>query len=145
MSNVTQIPREPDRICLDCGKVFWLAHAELVSSSGSDEKLTGCPRCVSINHTEYVESQHQNINVEVPEGWEHPMEAKAREIFDRVSRLTGWREAKVRLFFQTPNPMLGNVSPEWMIMNGRAERLERFVSEAEADSEYYQSQYGKRK
>ena len=125
MSEVTDI-RKPDRICMDCGKTFLLAHAHV------DDEAVVCPRCASNNHIEYVEAEHENITIEVPEGYtEHPMEDVARKLFDRVSKLTEWREVKVRLWFQTSNPLLGNVSPEWMIMNGNAARLEKFISDAE--------------
>jgi hypothetical protein len=55
------------------------------------------------------------------------METKARELFNLVLELTSWREEKVRLWFSLPNPLLGEVSPEWMMMNERSERLERFI------------------
>jgi phage FluMu protein Com len=130
VSKVSDIGK-PDRICMDCGKLFLLCHAKL------EEDHTICPRCSSINHIEYVEAEHQLIEIEVPEGFEHPLEAKARELFNRLATLTGWREDKIRLWFQLPNPLLGNVPPEWMIMNGRAERLEKFISDAEeATAEY---------
>lgn len=126
-----------DRICMDCGKQFLLAHAavrriKFETDEPEQEGVTVCPRCSSPKHIEYVKAEHENISTEVPEGYvEHPLEVKARELFDRVTALTGWREVKVRLWFQLSNPLLGNVSPEWMIMNLRAERLERFIDEAE--------------
>lgn len=129
---VTQMLFDPDRICMDCGKLFLLAHAELIDDS------TICPRCASTHHIEYVKAKHENLTAEVPIDYqEHPLEAKARELFNLVSDLTGWREAKVRLWFTLANPLLGEVSPEWMIMNGRSERLEKFIREAiDARAEY---------
>ena len=123
--SVTDI-REPDRICMDCGKLFLLAHAHI------EEEAVVCPRCASNNHREYVKAEHEDITIEVPEGWsEHPLEDVARKLFDRVAKLTEWREVIVRLWFQTANPLLGNVSPEWMIMNNRADRLSKFIDDAE--------------
>lgn len=127
MSEVTDI-RKPDRICMDCGKTFMETHSGNPDTVNEDEV---CPRCSSVNHVEYVEAEHQDIEIEVPDNYRHPLEDKARELFDRVTALTGWREAKVRLWFQLQNPLLGNVSPEWMLLNGKADRLERFISEAE--------------
>lgn len=125
--------REPDRICVDCGKLFLMAHAHL----DTDNEVTICPRCSSVNHIEYVKAEHEHIKIEVPDNYEHPLEEKARELFNRVSALTGWREAKVRLWFQLPNPLLGEVSPEWMMLNDKADRLERFISEAEVLRDEY--------
>ena len=87
---------------------------------------------MSSNIREYETAKHENITIKVPDGYvDHPLECKALELFERVSKMTGWREQKVRLFFQLNNPLLGGVSPEWMIMNDRADRLERFIAEAE--------------
>jgi hypothetical protein len=112
--------REPDTVCMNCGKVFVIDDAFL------------CPRCMSENHREFNPSQHEEITITVPKGWdENPLEETAKKLFDRVERLTGWREPKVRLWFELANPLLGNVSPEWMILNGKAERLEKFIKDAE--------------
>lgn len=139
MNEVTPIKTKPDRICLDCGKLFMLAHARL------EETTTICPRCSSTNHSEYVEAQHQDINIEVPEGYKHPLEQRAQAIYDRLAKLTGWREGKIRLWFQLPNPMLGNVSPEFMIMAGedRCARLEKFITEAEELEKDWRERAGK--
>ena len=123
-SVVTDI-RKPDSICMDCGRTFLLSNAEMIDDQSC------CPRCSSMNHIEYIEAEHQDIEIKVPEGYEHEAEAKARELFNRVSDLTGWREAKVRLWFQLQNPLLGMVSPEFMLMNDRGDRLEKFIEEAE--------------
>jgi len=56
---------------------------------------------------------------------------KPRSIHDRVQALMGWKNVKVNLWFNTKNPLLGDVSPVEMIMAGRTERLERFITEAE--------------
>lgn len=37
---------------------------------------------------------------------------------------------KTSLWFRTPNPMLGNISPRDMIRIGRTTRLRKFVTEA---------------
>ena len=39
-------------------------------------------------------------------------------------------DVKTKLWFQTPNPMLGNVSPRDMIRLGRYNKLMRFVTQA---------------
>lgn len=39
-------------------------------------------------------------------------------------------DVKTKLWFQTPNPMLGNFSPRDMIRFGRFDKLRRFVMEA---------------
>lgn len=138
MGEVTEIERQPDRICLDCGRLFVL----VLQAMKVDDTLV-CPRCTSPNHIDYVKAEHEHINIEVPEGYEHPLELKAREIYERIEKLTGWRDAKIRLWLQLPNPLLGNVPPEWMIMNGRVERLESFISNAEDYSaEYTDEQRG---
>ena len=137
MSEVTTLRTEPDRICMDCGKTFLLAHALIartkVETDEPEERVTICPRCSSPKHQEYVEAEHQDIEINVPEGYQHPMEERAKAIFARIQFLTGWREAKVRLWFQLPNPLLGNVPPEVMIMAGedKCDRLEKFIDEAE--------------
>lgn len=125
---------------MDCGKQFSLAAAEATGEDNiiDGESIARCPRCLSDNIREHVEASHENIVVDVPKDYsEHPLETKARELFDRVTELTEWREPKVRLWFQLANPLLGNVSPEWMILNGNADRLEVFIKEAEADRAEY--------
>ena len=42
--------------------------------------------------------------------------------------------ARTALWFRTPNPMLGNISPRDMIRYGRFKRLQRFVLEAREDN-----------
>lgn len=42
-------------------------------------------------------------------------------------------DVKTKLWFQTPNPMLGNFSPRDMIRFGRFDKLRRFVVEAIAE------------
>lgn len=136
MSEVTDI-RKPDRICIDCGKMFLLALARVDHSVDEDTGLelgtVVCPRCSSPKHQEYVEAEHQQIEINVPEGWAHPFEERARAMYERIAKMTGWRESKIRLWFQLPNPLLGNVPPEVMIMAGedRCARLEKFIEEAE--------------
>lgn len=55
------------------------------------------------------------------------------ETLARVTRFFG-DEAKARLWMQTPNPMLGNVSPASMIAAGRHQKLRRFINHALAES-----------
>lgn len=52
-------------------------------------------------------------------------------IANRVAALFGGDIAKTALWFRTPNPMLGNISPRDMLRHGRFKRLATFVSEAE--------------
>ena len=142
MGEVTEIEREPDRICLDCGRLFVLVLSTNIVNEGAGRHIL-CPRCSSNNHIDYVKAEHEHITIEAPEDYVHPLEEKAREIYERLAALTGWRDAKIRLWFQLPNPLLGNVPPEWMIMNGRAERLEKFIADAEeAQAEYQDYQRG---
>lgn len=135
MNEPTDIRAYEKYICMECGKVA--KSKDLLITDGM-MAAPSCPRCASVRLQLYVESQHEHVEIHAPpEGWEHPAEAKARELFDRVSELTGWREAKVRQWFQLQNPMFGNVSPEWMLMNGRGHRLERFIHEAEKEAHWY--------
>lgn len=55
------------------------------------------------------------------------------EMLERVTSFFG-DEAKARLWMQTPNPMLGDVSPVDMIVAGRYWKLNRFVTYALAES-----------
>lgn len=134
MSDVTDIRAGEARICMECGKQFGLGHARMVpfDDDGVTRELPVCPRCLSPKHDRFAPSQHQDIIVSLPEKYEqHALEDVARELFNRVGRLTGWREPKVQLWFQQANPLLGNVPPEWMILNGKADRLDHFVKNAE--------------
>lgn len=38
-------------------------------------------------------------------------------------------------WMSTPNPMLGGVTPLWMMENGRAEKLAKFIRDAMEDEE----------
>jgi len=49
----------------------------------------------------------------------------------RVKTLLGNDVARARLWFRTDNPLLGNVSPDWMLKNGKVMRLRKFIDEAE--------------
>lgn len=60
--------------------------------------------------------------------------------FERVKALLGSDPEKARLWFQTDNPLLGGVSPHWMLENGRELQLHRFINEAEKLSETYVQQ-----
>ena len=51
--------------------------------------------------------------------------------FVRVKCLMGWDSEKTRLWFSSKNPLLGNVSPDQMLENGKAMRLRQFIDEAE--------------
>ena len=51
--------------------------------------------------------------------------------FERVKALLNGDSEKARLWFRTENPMLGGVSPDWMLKNGKAMRLRQFIDEAE--------------
>jgi hypothetical protein len=51
-------------------------------------------------------------------------------LFRRVEALLGDND-KARAWFRTENPLLGGVSPDWMLENGRAMRLRKFIDEAE--------------
>lgn len=68
---------------------------------------------------------------------EHPEEEKARELWHRIRALTGWRDEKIDLWFTLRNPLLGDTSAEWMMLNGKAARLEKFIKEAEDAKEAY--------
>ena len=119
---------------MDCGKRCSQSEADAMGEDNAvdGEVIARCPRCLSDRLEEYVEAEHEDITVEVPDDYSaHPMEEVAQKLFDRVTALTEWREVKVRLWFQLQNPLLGNVSPEWMIMNGKADRLEKFIKDAE--------------
>lgn len=50
-------------------------------------------------------------------------------LYHRVADILGATPALI--WFKSANPLLGNVSPEWMLATGRYDRLERFISEAE--------------
>ena len=50
-----------------------------------------------------------------------------------VAEFFGGDAMKTRLWFQTRNPMLGDVSPRDMIRAGRREQLHRFVLEARGE------------
>lgn len=56
-------------------------------------------------------------------------------LFARVRKLMDWDAEKTSLWFRTPNPMLGGVTPDWMLEHDRAMRLRQFIDEAEKMSE----------
>jgi len=51
--------------------------------------------------------------------------------FGRVKAIFGGNSKKARLWFRTPNPLLGDISPDQMLENGRHRRLKKFIDEAE--------------
>ena len=52
----------------------------------------------------------------------------------RVKHLMGWDDSRVNLWFVTKNPLLGNISPDQMILANRYDRLKKFIDEAERAS-----------
>lgn len=56
------------------------------------------------------------------------------ETLARVTDFFG-DEAKARLWMRTPNPMLGDVSPNDMIAAGRYAKLRRFIIDALANNQ----------
>ena len=56
--------------------------------------------------------------------------AEAMSLFDRVCALLD-NPVKALAWFSTPNPMLGEVTPNEMLAAGRVERLMKFIREAE--------------
>ena len=54
-------------------------------------------------------------------------------LFTRVQELMDWDEPKTILWFTTNNPLLGNVSPDTMILTGRIDRLKKFIDGAERE------------
>lgn len=68
-----------------------------------------------------------------------PKELKERleqiaSICNLVAEFFDGDAAKTALWFRTPNPMLGDVSPRDMIRYGRYKRLQKFVLEAREDN-----------
>lgn len=65
----------------------------------------------------------------------HPLETKAsRRVMGLAISYFDGDEEKVRTWYRTENPMLGNISPLQMIMDGKAERLyEIFLTSADAE------------
>lgn len=70
------------------------------------------------------------------------MEKDAQRIYKRVERLTGWRDEKIRFWLDQQNPLLGMVTPIWLIQHGRVQVLDRFIDRAQGDQAVYQAQYG---
>jgi hypothetical protein len=69
-----------------------------------------------------------------------PRELKERleqiaNICNLVAEFFDGDPAKTALWFRTPNPMLGNISPRDMIRYGRFKRLQGFVMEAREANE----------
>ena len=52
----------------------------------------------------------------------------------RVSKLMGWPREKVLLWFSTPNPHFGNVSPDHLIERGRIHKVEEFIAASEDEN-----------
>lgn len=53
-----------------------------------------------------------------------------RKVHASVARFFGGDEAKTNKWFRTPNPLLGNVSPNAMIRSGRQHKLAPLVADA---------------
>jgi hypothetical protein len=57
------------------------------------------------------------------------LKAEAELAWKVVYTFFGDRD-KAELWFKTENPMLGNVSPAYMIQTGRFDKLMKFINEA---------------
>jgi hypothetical protein len=63
------------------------------------------------------------------------MNREERELLARrVRKLMDWDEGTADLWLRTENPMLGGVSPDWMLEHDRGMRLRLFIDEAELAS-----------
>ena len=49
----------------------------------------------------------------------------------RISMIMGWAPSKATTWMTTKNPLLGNVTPVSIIAHGHAQRLDKFITEAE--------------
>lgn len=49
------------------------------------------------------------------------------DLFERVSKVMNWDEKKTDTWFWTENPHLGNVTPMYLMNNGRSWKLKKFV------------------
>lgn len=47
----------------------------------------------------------------------------------------GWDKEKTILWFRTVNPLLGNLTPDDMILRGRAKKLEKFIDSCVREDE----------
>lgn len=57
-----------------------------------------------------------------------PIDCKAmRFICDRITKSMAWDEGKTVTWFETENPLLGGVSPVYMVKIGRIHKLVKFV------------------
>lgn len=52
------------------------------------------------------------------------------EILSKVMQMMGWTKAKAILWYKTPNPMLGLLSPQWLVMRGRGHKVLKFIEDA---------------
>ncbi len=55
------------------------------------------------------------------------MTAAEKKAFALVIEFFGGDATKARIWFSTPNPLLGNVAPADMILMGRAKKLLKFI------------------
>lgn len=69
-------------------------------------------------------------------------EKEAQHVYLRIKRLTNWRDAKIRFWLDQANPLLGMVTPIWMIQQGKVAKLLAMIDIAEQDNALYRAQYG---
>jgi hypothetical protein len=55
------------------------------------------------------------------------MENIPDDLWQQVGYIFSYDVDRARLWFETSNPLLGGVSPLWMLENGREQRLRAFV------------------
>lgn len=48
-------------------------------------------------------------------------------ITNRIMTAMAWDKDKATTWFQSDNPLLGNVSPYYMVIEGRGEKLLKFI------------------
>lgn len=56
-------------------------------------------------------------------------------LYDRVSDFFGRNEERTRIWWDTPNPNLGGISPTVMIQLGREHKLRRWIDQQLSDGE----------
>jgi hypothetical protein len=55
-------------------------------------------------------------------------------VVSKVCSMMGWDKEKGLLWYTTDNPMLGGVSPEYMVIFGRCDKLLNFIRNVEEEN-----------
>ena len=76
-----------------------------------------------------------NTSTPIAEKMMNDYQKVAMECYRLVSKIFKGNDNKIDAWFMTPNPNLGNITPEYMLYSGKAEKLLEIIKQLIAEND----------